>query len=99
MPFSRRWAMPDSKNGIPNFEIRISKSRFIIFGFSLLFFLSSCETGLIRQQEEQIRLQQEEIMRQRRGLGELGGGREKGGRKKKGRDPALPAPGTGPGGP
>ena len=69
--------MPDSKNGIPNFEIRISKSRFIIFGFSLLFFLSSCETGLIRQQEEQIRLQQEEIMRQRRELEELAAARKK----------------------
>ena len=69
--------MPDSKNGIPNFEIRISKSRFIIFGFSLVFFLSSCETGLIRQQEEQIRLQQEEIMRQRRELEELAAARKK----------------------
>src|SRR3989304_3107723 len=89
MPFRRRRAMPDAKNGIPNFEIRISKSRFIIFGFSLVFFLSSCETGLIRQQEEQIRLQQEEIMRQRRGLEELAGAREKGEQKKAGRKRAL----------
>ena len=39
--------------------------------FSLLVFLSSCESELIRQQEEQIRRQQEEIARQRQEIEEI----------------------------
>ena len=39
--------------------------------FSLVLFLSSCESELIRQQEEQIRLQQEGIARQRQEIEEI----------------------------
>ncbi|MBI3001548.1 MAG: tetratricopeptide repeat protein [Deltaproteobacteria bacterium] len=37
----------------------------------LAFGLSSCESEIIRHQEEQIRLQQEEIVRQQKGIQEL----------------------------
>ncbi len=39
--------------------------------FSLVLFLSSCESELIRQREEQIRRQQEEIARQRQEIEEI----------------------------
>ena len=54
--------------------------------FHLLFFiliLSSCESELIRKQEEQITLQQEEILRQRKEIEKLDLARRKEGQKRR----------------
>jgi tetratricopeptide (TPR) repeat protein len=48
------------------------KSNLLPLAFCLIaLFLSSCESEIIRKQEEQLRLQQEEIMRQRQEIEQL----------------------------
>ena len=62
---------------MPNSKLRIKNFEFLILFLGLCVFFWSCESELIRRQEEQIRLQQEEIIRQRRELEELVAARKK----------------------
>ncbi len=59
------WVVGKAENG--NLKLEISIFHFLFF----ILILSSCESELIRKQEEQIRLQQEEIRRQTGEIEEL----------------------------
>lgn len=74
--------MPNSESIISSFESRISNSPFPLF-FVLFLFLASCESELIRKQEEQITLQQQEIARQKREIEQMKLARQKAEQKRK----------------
>ncbi len=66
-----------------NSKLRIKNFEFLILSLGLCVFFWACESELTRQREEQIRLQQEEIARQRREIEEIAAAQQREERKRR----------------